>query len=287
VSAHDLPELLIEPIVRRSLEEDLGRAGDITTKAVVPPGAWARAVLHTRAAGAIAGLQAARIAFRLIDPTVDFDVRIDDGEKAVPGDVVAVVEGSAASLLTAERVALNFVSHLSGIATATARLVAAVRSAGPNVKTRITCTRKTTPGLRIVEKQAVLLGGGFNHRFGLDDAILIKDNHIVAAGGITAALAAAKARAGHMVRIEIEVDTLDQLEEALAGGAAVVLLDNMSVDQLVEAVVLADGRAVLEASGGVTLVTAPAIARAGVDYISSGALTHSAPTLDLGLDFEA
>jgi nicotinate-nucleotide pyrophosphorylase (carboxylating) len=286
VSAHDLPELLIEPIVRRALEEDLGRAGDITTKAVVPAGARARAMIRARHGGTIAGLQAAQLAFRLIDPALVFETGKQDGAWVSSGDVIATVTGAARGLLSAERVALNFLGHLCGIATETSRLVEAVHGAGPGVKTRVTCTRKTTPGLRILEKQAVLLGGGFNHRFGLDDAMLIKDNHIAAAGSVSAALEAAKRAAGHMVQIEIEIETQDQLLEALAHGAQVILLDNMTPEELAEAVRLTAGRAVLEASGSITLESAAAIARTGVDYISSGALTHSAPALDVGLDFD-
>ncbi len=283
---HDLPDIIVEPIVRHALEEDLGLAGDVTTSAVVAAGVKARAAIRARKSGTIAGLQPALMAFRLIDPSLKIEIGKADGAWASGGDVIATLEGSAHSLLTAERVALNFLGHLSGIATATTRLVEAVRAAGTNVKARVTCTRKTTPGLRALEKQAVLLGGGVNHRFSLADAILIKDNHIAAAGGVAAALKAAQARAGHMVQIEIEVDTTEQLLQALAAGAKVVLLDNMSPDELAEAVRLTAGRAVLEASGGITLDTAAAIARAGVDYISSGALTHSAPSLDVALDFE-
>jgi len=282
----DLPDIIVEPIVRRALEEDLGLAGDVTTNAVVPPNVKARAAIRARKAGTIGGLQPALTAFRLIDPSLKIETGKPDGAWVSGGDTIATLEGSARSLLTAERVALNFLGHLSGVATATARLVEAVRSAGVNVKTRITCTRKTTPGLRALERQAVLLGGGFNHRFNLADAILIKDNHIAVAGGVVAALKAAQARAGHMVQIEIEVDTIEQLLQALAAGAKIVLLDNMSVEEMAEAVRLTAGRAVLEASGGVALETAAAIARTGVDYISSGALTHSAPSLDVALDFE-
>jgi nicotinate-nucleotide pyrophosphorylase (carboxylating) len=287
VTSHDLPDILVEPLVRRALEEDLGRAGDITSAAVIPETAQARGLIHAREAGVLAGLQPAMTAFLLIDPTLTIEIGKRDGDALSEGDVIATVSGRARSLLTAERVALNFLGHLSGIASATARLVAAAREDGDHVRTRITCTRKTTPGLRVLEKQAVLLGGGSNHRFGLDDAILIKDNHIAVAGSVTAALTAAKARAGHMVRIEIEVDTLKQLEEALEAGAQVVLLDNMSVSELKDAVRLNAGRAVLEASGGITLDSVPAIAATGVDYISSGAITHSAPSLDVALDFSA
>ena len=285
--AYDLPDIIVEPIVRRAIEEDLGLAGDVTTSAVVPASAKARAAIRARKSGAIAGLQPALIAFRLIDPSLRIEIGKGDGAWVSAGDTIAVIEGSARSLLTAERVALNFLGHLSGIATATSRLVEAVHTAGTNVNTRVTCTRKTTPGLRALEKQAVLLGGAVNHRFSLADAILIKDNHIAAAGGVAAALKSAQARAGHMVQIEIEVDTQEQLLQALAAGATIILLDNMTPDELAEAVRLTAGRATLEASGGVTLETAASIARTGVDYISSGALTHSAPSLDVALDFEA
>ena len=273
--------LLLEPIVRRALEEDLGRAGDITSDLVVPADRTAKALLVARKPGTIAGLPLAEMAFRLVDPSLVFQFEAQDGDDASAGAGLATVEGSARAILTAERVALNFVGHLSGIATATSALVEAVSG----TKARIVCTRKTTPGLRIVEKYAVRCGGGFNHRFGLDDAVLIKDNHIIAAGGIAAALEAARAGLGHMTKIEIEVDTLDQLAEALRLGVDAVLLDNMSPVDLRRAVEMTAGRAVLEASGNVTLATVQAIAQTGVDYISSGAITHSAPSLDVALDF--
>lgn len=277
-----LPNALVEPAVRRALEEDLGRAGDITTDAVVPRPATATAVIAARQRGRIAGLDAAMAAFRLIDPNLAVEPLRADGALVAPGDALVRIDGRARGILTAERVALNFLGHLSGVASATHALVEAV--AGTNV--RICCTRKTTPGLRAFEKYAVRAGGGVNHRFGLDDAILIKDNHIVAAGGITPALKRAQARAGHLVGIEIEVDTIDQLEEALAAGARLILLDNMPPEMLRQAVAINAGVAVLEASGGVTLETAPAIAATGVDFISVGWITHSAPCLDIGLDFE-
>lgn len=273
--------LLIEPVVRHALQEDLGRAGDITTELTVDPGKHISARLTARKDGRISGLIAAQCAFRLIDPEVQFEVEIPDGSNASKGAVLATVKGNARAILTAERVALNFTGHLSGIATATRALVAAVEGTGA----RIVCTRKTTPGLRILEKYAVRCGGGFNHRFGLDDAVLIKDNHLVAAGGMEQAIGQVRATLGHMVKIEIEVDTLAQLEQALALGADTILLDNMGPEDLRQAVTLAKGRAVLEASGNVTLATVRAIAETGVGYISSGAITHSAPTLDVGLDF--
>jgi nicotinate-nucleotide pyrophosphorylase (carboxylating) len=278
---HPPHALLLEPIVRHALEEDLGRAGDITSELVVPAAQQAKAKLVTREAGTIAGLIAAQCAFRLIDPALKFAMEIPDGSQAKAGATLAIIEGSARAILTAERAALNFAGHLSGIATATHLLVEAVAG----TKARIVCTRKTTPGLRVLEKYAVRCGGGFNHRFGLDDAILIKDNHIAAAGSIESAVERARAGIAHMTKIEVEVDTLAQLEEALALGIDTILLDNMGPDDLKRAVGLAKSRAVLEASGNVTLATVRAIAETGVDYISSGAITHSAPNLDLALDF--
>jgi nicotinate-nucleotide pyrophosphorylase (carboxylating) len=273
--------LLLEPIVRRALEEDLGRAGDITSELTVPAETQARAKLVARKSGTIAGLVAAETAFHLADAALKFITEAPDGSTVQSGTVLAVIEGPARALLTGERVALNFAGHLSGIATATRALVDAVAG----TKARIVCTRKTTPGLRLLEKYAVRCGGGFNHRFGLDDAVLIKDNHLVAAGGIGPAIARVRAGLGHMARIEIEVDTLAQLEDALALRVDTILLDNMPPDVLKQAVALAKGRATLEASGNVTLATVRAIAEAGVDYISAGGITHSAPNLDLGLDF--
>jgi len=273
--------LLIEPLVRGALEEDLGRTGDITTDLMIPATQTAKARIVARKAGTIAGLIAAECAFRFVDPQLKFACEIPDGSQVAADTALAVIEGSARSLLTAERVALNFLGHLSGIATATRALVDAVAG----TKARIVCTRKTTPGLRTLEKYAVRCGGGFNHRFGLDDAVLIKDNHLAACGGIALAIARAREGLGHMAKIEVEVDTLKQLEEALALGVDTILLDNMSLADLNYAVALAAGRAVLEASGNVTLATVRAIADTGVDYISSGAITHSAPSLDVALDF--
>jgi nicotinate-nucleotide pyrophosphorylase (carboxylating) len=234
-----------------------------------------------RRAGHIAGLNCAETAFRLVDPALRFTPSLCDGDTVQAGALLATIEGNARSLLTGERVALNFLGHLSGVATATAALVAAVAG----TKARIACTRKTIPGLRALQKYAVRCGGGFNHRFGLDDAVLVKDNHIAAAGGIGPALSRLRAALGHMVRIEVEVDTLDQLDEVLGLGVQVVLLDNMPPETLRQAVALTAGRATLEASGNVTLATVRAIAESGVDYISSGTITHSAPNLDIGLDF--
>ena len=277
--------LQIEPLIRAALLEDLGRAGDITSELTVPAAKQAQAKIVARKAGRIAGLICAEIAFRLVDPGLRFDVALPDGSDAAAGATLATVSGSARSILTAERVALNFAGPLSGTATLTAALVQAV----DGTQARIVCTRKTLPGLRALQKYAVRCGGGFNHRFGLDDAAMIKDNHIQAAGGIAPALARLRAGLGHMVRIEVEVDSLAQLEEALANGADTILLDNMSFSDLRRAVALASsnlgGKAVLEASGNVTLATVRAIAETGVDYISSGAITHSAPNLDIGLDF--
>lgn len=281
VKVEPLSPILIEPAVRAALAEDLGRGGDLTTDIVIDEGAWVKASVNARQVGALAGIDIAEMTFGLLDPRVDLEVYIADGGRVAPGDTVAVLEGPARAILTGERVALNYMGHLSGIASETRKIVDAVAG----TKARVTCTRKTTPGLRALEKYAVRCGGGFNHRFGLDDGLMIKDNHIAACGGITQAIARAKSKVGHMVKIELEVDNLDQLEEGLKAGADVILLDNMGPDLLAQAVKMIDGRAVAEASGGVTLETAPAIAASGVDVISVGWLTHSAPCLDLGLDF--
>ncbi len=280
MSESPLPDLLIDPVVRAALLEDLGRAGDITAAACVPAGTRLNARFAARKPGRIAGLDCVRLAIAALDPTATFTVRIGDGQDAPAGGVLAEVEADARALLSAERVALNLLGRLSGVATATAAYAKAIEGTGA----RITCTRKTTPGLRALEKYAVRCGGGINHRYGLDDAILIKDNHIVAAGGIGPALRQAKLAAGHLVRIEIEVDTLAQLDEALPFGPDVIMLDNFSLPDLRTAVARAKGKAILEASGGVTLETVRAIAETGVDVISSGALTHSSPALDVGLD---
>lgn len=276
-----LPTLMVEPVVRMTLLEDLGRAGDVTSDAIVPRGATARMDLVARQDGVIAGLDAARLAFRLMDETISFDQRLADGDKVAPGSLIARIEGPARGMLTAERTALNILCRLSGIASATATLVEVVKGH----KAAIVCTRKTTPGLRALEKYAVRAGGGSNHRFGLDDAVLVKDNHIAIAGGIRPACERVRAHAGHMVKIEVEVDTLAQLEELLALKVDAVLLDNMSPETLRQAVQMVDGRMLTEASGRVNLQTAPAIAASGVDLISVGWLTHSAPILDVGLDF--
>lgn len=279
-----LSHIILEPLVRLALAEDLGRAGDITSDSVIPYDARAKVVMASRQEGVIAGLDAAETAFKLVDPTLTVKRLKADGAAVKPGDDVMEIEGRARSILTAERVALNFVGRMSGIATLTAKMV---KAAG-NHKAKICSTRKTTPGLRTVEKYAVRAGGGANHRLGLDDAILIKDNHIAIAGGIAVALRRARENAGHMVKIEIEVDTLDQLKEVLEqGGADVVMLDNMSLDDMAAAVKMVNGRALVEASGGVTLERVPLIAATGVDMISTGALTHSAPNFDVGLDFKS
>ena len=276
-----LPAIMVKPLVRAALLEDLGRAGDLTSDAIAPADLVTTAALVARQAGVVAGLDLVALAFRLLDQSIEIDRERGDGDEVAPGDTIAVIRGSARAILSAERTALNFLCRLSGIASATAALVAAVRGE----KARIVCTRKTTPLLRTIEKYAVRAGGGANHRFGLDDAVLIKDNHVAIAGGVRPAIESARAGVGHLVKIEVEVDTLAQLEEALATGVDAVLLDNMSLEQLREAVAMVAGRIVTEASGGVTPETVRAIAATGVDLISVGWLTHSAPALDIGLDF--
>jgi nicotinate-nucleotide pyrophosphorylase (carboxylating) len=278
-----LSPVLIEPAVRAALAEDLGTGGDLTTDNVVPETARAEVAVVPRKPGRVAGLDLAATAFRLVDPAIRFETLVRDGGDAVPGEPIALVTGPGRGVLTGERVALNFLGHLSGIATATNGIVKAIAG----TRARVCCTRKTTPGLRVFEKYAVRAGGGVNHRFGLHDGVLIKDNHIAVAGGIRATIAAARGRVGHMVKIEVEVDTLDQLEEALAAGADAVLLDNMSPETLARAVKMVAGRAVTEASGNINLETAPAIAASGVDLLSVGWITHSAPCLDIGLDFRS
>ncbi len=275
-----LPRVMTEPLVRSALREDLGRGGDVTTNATVAPGQRASATLVARDGGVVAGADLAALAFELLAPSVRLDGALPDGSVVVPGQLIATVHAPAGALLTAERVALNLLSHLSGVATATAQLVDAIRHS----RTKVCCTRKTTPGLRAVEKHAVLAGGGVNHRLGLDGAVLIKDNHVALAGGVAAAVHRVRARVGHMTPIQVEVDTLDQLGELLTDPVHAVLLDNMDPDQLTEAVMLVDGRMITEASGRITAQTAPAIAATGVDLISAGWLTHSAPSLDIGLD---
>ena len=275
--------LEIEAAAERALTEDIGRAGDVTSIATIPPGTPSRTVLVTRKAGTISGLPLVAACFRKLSPGIEITPSIRDGASVAARTALMKIDGDARAVLSAERVALNFLQHLSGIATATN---AFVRKVGAG-KTRICCTRKTTPGLRALEKYAVRCGGGFNHRFGLDDAMLIKDNHIAVAGGIRAVLERARAAAGHLVKIEIEVDSLDQLREVLDCGLAdVVLLDNFDIESMRKAVGMVAGRMVIEASGGITLDNIAEIAATGVDYASSGALTHSAPALDVGLDIE-
>lgn len=275
-----LPAVMLEPLVRAALLEDLGRAGDITTDAIVPADAQARTRLVARQEGVLAGLDLARLAFRLMDAGIDFQPLLADGARLRPGSEIAVISGPARGMLTAERTALNFLGHLSGVATATASIADAIWPHGA----KVTCTRKTLPGLRALQKYAVRVGGGSNHRYGLDDAVLIKDNHVAVAGGVRQAVQRARAAVGHMVKIELEVDTLAQLDEALEIGVDVVLLDNMDAATLREAVRRVDGRAVTEASGRITPESAPGVAATGVDLIAVGWLTHSARVLDIGLD---
>jgi nicotinate-nucleotide pyrophosphorylase (carboxylating) len=281
VALNPLLPLMYEPLVKTALLEDLGRAGDITADAIVPADQRASLALRARQPGVVAGLDVARCAFQTVSPAITVEVERPDGTAAAPGETIATINGPARGLLTGERTALNFLCHLSGVATATASLVSAVKG----TRAQIVCTRKTTPGLRALEKYAVRSGGGGNHRFGLDDAVLIKDNHIALAGDIRTAIARAKAHAGHMVKIEVEVDTLAQLEQALTLGVDAVLLDNMSIDDLTQAVAMARGKVITEASGRITAATAPAIAATGVHLISVGWITHSAAALDIGLDY--
>ncbi|HEY2229404.1 MAG TPA: carboxylating nicotinate-nucleotide diphosphorylase [Xanthobacteraceae bacterium] len=278
-----LSPLEIDAVVTRALAEDLGRAGDVTSIATIPEGALARALVVARAAGVIAGLPLVAATFQKLAPQIEIRTGMRDGAAVAARTTLIQVAGPARAVLAAERTALNLLGHLSGVASATHEFVR--RVAG--TKLRICCTRKTTPGLRALEKYAVRCGGGFNHRFGLDDAMLIKDNHIAVAGGIRAVLERARRAAGHLVKIEIEVDTLDQLREVLSVGLAdAVLLDNMDGATMREAVAMVGGKLPLEASGGITLDTIAAIAATGVDYASSGWITHSAPNLDVALDIE-
>lgn len=277
-----LPDLMIEPVVRAALLEDLGRAGDITTDALIADGQMAEAAIVSRQPGTVSGVTVAALAFRLLAPQMKCKIMRGDGSAVLPGETVMQISGPGRALLSGERTALNFLCRLSGIATATADLVEAAKG----TKARITCTRKTTPGLRFLEKAAVRAGGGANHRFGLDDAVLIKDNHVALAGGVAIAIQRVRERVGHLVKIEIEVDTLEQLHEAMTAAPDAVLLDNMPPEMLREAVGIIGGRAVAEASGGITLESVPAIAASGVDLISAGWLTHSSKSLDLGLDIE-
>ncbi|MGH6671389.1 MAG: carboxylating nicotinate-nucleotide diphosphorylase [Xanthobacteraceae bacterium] len=278
-----LSPIEIEHAVARALEEDLGRAGDITSIATVPEDTRGRAMVVARKPGIVSGLPLVEASFRRLSPQIGIRPSARDGEAMAAGATLMSIEGNARAILGAERTALNFIGHMSGIATATAAFVERIA----HTKARIICTRKTTPGLRALEKYAVRCGGGFNHRFGLDDAMLIKDNHIAVAGGIAAVLTRAKETAGHLVKIEIEVDSLDQLEEVLAVGLAdVVLIDNFDLESMRRAVAMVAGRLVIEASGGIALQSAAAIAETGVDYLSSGSLTHSVQNLDIGLDIE-
>ena len=278
-----LPRIIVEPLVRNALLEDLGLAGDITSAAVIPADHRSVVVMAAREPGVIAGLDAAELAFQLVDPTIVMRRQVQDGAAVAPGDIIATIEGPSRGLLTAERTALNFLGHLSGIASVTATIAAAISG----TRASVACTRKTTPGLRALEKYAVRAGGGMNHRFALYDAVLIKDNHIAVAGGVRDAIRSAKASVGHLVKIEVEVDTLLQLREAMEEGVDAVLLDNMPPEQLREAVQIVAGRAITEASGRITPQTAAAIAATGIDLISVGWLTHSAPVLDIGLDFQS
>lgn len=278
-----LPRFIVEPLVRATLAEDLGLAGDITSSAVIPADHRSTMVFRSRSQGVIAGLDLAALSFELVDPGVKFSAVCQDGDVLEAGSVIAKVSGLSRSLLMAERTALNLLGHLSGIATVTYDLMQAVS----HTKAHVTCTRKTMPGLRALEKYAVRVGGAKNHRFALYDAVLIKDNHVAVAGGVGEAIRRARANVGHMVKIEVEVDTLAQLHEAMAVGVDAVLLDNMPPEMLAEAVKIVAGRAITEASGGITPATAVAIAESGVDLLSIGWLTHSAPNLDIGLDFEA
>lgn len=280
MSIHPLDDILVRPIVEHALAEDLGRAGDITGQACIDPDARLSVVWASRQDGRVSGVSCARLSLAALDPTATFEIVTPDGADAAPGAILARAEGNARAVLAAERTGLNLLGRLSGIATLTRAYVRLIEGTSAT----IVDTRKTTPGLRALEKYAVRCGGGVNHRFGLDDAILIKDNHVAACGGVGEAVRRARAHAGHLVKVEVEVDGLDQLEEALKHGPDVVMLDNFSLDDLKTAVRLAKGRAVLEASGGVNLTTVRAIAETGVDVISVGALTHSAPVLDIGLD---
>jgi len=278
-----LDEVLLKPLVEAALTEDLGRRGDVTSQATIPADMQAQLQIKARQAGVICGMDLARLSFALVDAQIEFIAQVVDGETVAAGTVLAIVSGNARHLLTAERTALNFMTHLSGIATATRQIVDSVAE----YPAQITCTRKTIPGLRTVQKYAVRCGGGRNHRLGLDDAILIKDNHIAIAGDIKTAIKQAQDFAGHLIPIEVEVDTLEQLEQALEAGVSLVLLDNMSPETLSKAVTMCKGRAKTEASGGITPQTVQAVAETGVDFIAMGYLTHSTTALDIGLDFSA
>ena len=281
-----LPNLIIEPMITRALSEDFGNSGDVTARLLVPESATGTLVMRARESGVIAGMQAAKLTFEIVDKSVAFDVVHATGDTVSAGDIIARISGPSRSLLSAERVALNFLGRMSGIATLTQRYVSKVDGTG----VRIAATRKTTPGLRALEKQAVLAGGGFTHRESLSAAIMIKDNHIALAGGVDAALSAIRKTADHMAKVSVEVDTLEQLEKVLTWAPDVVLLDNMEPETLKTAVKIVgkfDGsKPVLEASGGVNLQTVRDIAETGINVISIGALTHSAPNFDIGMDAE-
>ncbi|MCL1838900.1 MAG: carboxylating nicotinate-nucleotide diphosphorylase [Propionibacteriaceae bacterium] len=277
-----LPAFIYEPTIRAALAEDLGRAGDLTSNAIIDADAQGTVALVSREDGVVAGADCAVLAWKLVDPAIEVKIDISDGETVTPGATIGTASGSMRGLLTGERVALNFLGHLSGVATGTATIARAIA----HTKAKVCETRKTIPGLRALQKAAVLAGGGSNHRFGLDDAVLIKDNHVAAAGGITNAVMKAKERIGHMVKVEVEVDTLEQLRELLElDGVDAVLLDNMTNPQLAEAVELVAGRLITEASGRITPETAKGIAETGVDLLSVGWLTHSVQVLDIGLDY--
>ncbi len=279
----ELPRILYDDLIRDALREDLGRAGDLTTDALVAADAAAVAAVTARRAGRVAGSEVAARVFEILEPSMETEIVVADGGDAESGSTLIRLRGPARAILTGERTALNLLGHLSGIATLTRAYVKAVEGTGA----RVVCTRKTTPGLRALEKNAVRCGGGANHRFGLDDAVLIKDNHLAVAGGVRPAVELVRAAVGHMVRVELEVDTLEQLEEGLAAGVDAVLLDNMDPETLRAAVTLVGGRCLTEASGGIDLDTAAAVAATGVDLLSVGALTHSAPWLDVSLEVEA
>ena len=286
-----LPPTVIEPMVRRALDEDFCNSGDITANLLVPASAKGKLMMRARETGVIAGMQAAQMTYAMVDPRVKFTVKKGDGSKVKKGNIIATIEGPTRALLSAERVALNFLGRMSGVATLTAQYVALVKgNSGHSGAVRIAATRKTTPGLRAVEKQAVLAGGGFTHRESLAAAIMIKDNHIALAGGVDKALKAIAKNADHMTRVSVEVDTLAQLKKVLKYGPDVVLLDNMDVVKLLKAVAIVDGfdgqRPTLEASGGVNLDTVKGLSQTGIDVISIGALTHSAPNFDIGMDAE-
>jgi len=278
-----LPNIIIEPLIRRAFEEDLGRGGDITTDNVIPIDKKSTVEITARGEGIVAGISVAELSFKLIDPNLKITQLKTDGVEVKQGDVIIKIEGNSRAILTAERTALNFLGRMSGIATLTNKMVKEVG----NYKMKVSSTRKTTPGMRALEKYAVKAGGGFNHRLGLDVGVMIKDNHIAIAGSITKAIRSAKENIGHMVKIECEVDNLEQLKEVLEEGVDIIMLDNMSIKDMTTAIEMIDGRATVEASGNITLERIAEIAAIGIDLVSVGALTHSAPNFDIGLDFVA